>query len=88
VLENYLDLMRNKIERNAKQRREKLANLNDERLRTLQAIEDDKVERRERERMRERHPSRTELTSEAPSDLAQPPPPSALGGPDANEQAP
>uniref|UniRef100_A0A7S2I9J7 PUB domain-containing protein n=1 Tax=Haptolina brevifila TaxID=156173 RepID=A0A7S2I9J7_9EUKA len=56
VLENYRDLARKKIERSAKQKAEKLANLNDERLRTLQAIEDDKVERRERERMRARHP--------------------------------
>jgi hypothetical protein len=49
VLERYLSLTREKIERTAKQRKEKLANMNEDRLRTLQAIEDDKAARRERE---------------------------------------
>jgi hypothetical protein len=49
VLERYLSLTREKIERTATQRKEKLANMNEDRLRTLQAIEDDKAARRERE---------------------------------------
>ena len=49
VLERYLSLTREKIERTAKQRKVKLANMNEDRLRTLQAIEDDKAARRERE---------------------------------------
>ena len=49
VLERYLGLTREKIERAARQRKEKLANMNEDRQRTLQAIEDDKAARRERE---------------------------------------
>lgn len=49
VLERYLELTREKIERAARQRKEKLANMNEDRLRTLQAIEDDKAERKLRE---------------------------------------
>lgn len=48
VLERYRALMHTKVEHNAKIRREKLANQNEERLRTLQAIEEDKALRRER----------------------------------------
>ena len=38
VLERYLELTREKIERAARQRKEKLANMNEDRLRTLQAF--------------------------------------------------
>lgn len=48
ALERYRELTVVKVERNAKARREKLANTNDERMRTLQAIEEDKQQRRER----------------------------------------
>merc|ERR1719263_2100025 len=48
ALERYRELTTIKLERNAKVRREKLANMNDERARTLQAIEEDKQLRRER----------------------------------------
>ena len=51
LLENYRDLERKKVERNAKQRQEKLANINDERQRTLQAIAEDQAQRRDKARM-------------------------------------
>lgn len=52
ALERYQDLTRTKLERNAKNRQEKLANMTEERVRTLQAIEEDKALRREREEIR------------------------------------
>jgi hypothetical protein len=52
VLERYRELERIKLERNAKLRKERLANMNEDRARTLQAIEEDRAERRDRERMR------------------------------------
>ena len=52
ALERYRELTRTKLERNAKIRREKLANQNEERLRTLQAIEEDKALRKERAELR------------------------------------
>jgi len=67
LLENYRDLERKKIDRDAKQRQEKLANSNDERLRTLAAIEEDKANRRERERMRVHHPEEAALAEEPPA---------------------
>ena len=48
ALERYRELTRVKLERNAKIRKEKLANMNEERARTLQQIEEDKALRRER----------------------------------------
>ena len=54
ALERYRELTRIKIERNAKLRREKLANSNEERQRTLQAIEEDKADRKRAEELRAR----------------------------------
>lgn len=54
VLENYRDLERVKIERNAKMRAEKLAGASDERQRTLMQIKEDEAERRERARLMHR----------------------------------
>ena len=51
-LEHYRELARKQIERAAKLRTEKLANTNEERQRTLQAIEEDKALRRERNETR------------------------------------
>ena len=48
ALERYRELTTTKIERNAKLRREKLANSTEERQRTLQAIEEDRLDRKER----------------------------------------
>ena len=54
ALERYRELTRIKIERNAKLRREKLANSNEERQRTLQASEEDKADRKRAEELRAR----------------------------------
>lgn len=51
-LEHYRELARKQIERTAKLRSEKLANSNEERQRTLAAIEEDKALRRERLELR------------------------------------
>ena len=53
ILERYLGLTREKIERTAKQRAERMANMNEDRARTLQAIEEDKAERAAKQRERE-----------------------------------
>ena len=54
VLENYCGLERTKVERNAKQRTDKLAGASDERQRTLMQIKEDEAERRERARLMHR----------------------------------
>ena len=53
VLERYRELVEYKIEKNAKERRERLANMNDDRARVLADIEADKQARRDREDMRQ-----------------------------------
>lgn len=54
ALERYKELTETKIERNAKIRRERLANMNDDRAKVLADIEADKQARRDREEMRQR----------------------------------
>ena len=54
ALERYKELTETKIERNAKLRKEKLANMNDDRAKVLADIEADKQARRDREEMRQR----------------------------------
>jgi len=63
VLERYRELQRTKLERNAKGRKEKLANMNEDRARTLAAIEEDKLLRRERAELRAKD---TEPPSQSP----------------------
>ena len=53
ALERYRELVRVRLERNVKLREERLANMNDERARTLVAIEEDKAERKQRQIIRE-----------------------------------
>jgi hypothetical protein len=52
ALERYRELTSTRLERNAKNRKEKIANMNDDRARTLQAIEEDKAARKDRELLR------------------------------------
>jgi len=52
ALERYRDLTRSKIERNAKVRKEALLNMTEDRARTLAAIEEDKLLRKEREQFK------------------------------------
>jgi len=53
ALERYRELVRVRLERNTKLRQERLANMSDDRARTLAAIEEDKAERKTRQMIRD-----------------------------------